>query len=408
MRRLLYLLTFFLVAGDPPPGPGGGMPHGGGGMPHGGAIPHGAAPHAGTARGVEERAVEQQRALQLEKPRAPLERPLEKLETPRAPLERPIEKPQAVQPNLNAIPTFIRQEVKNIPAQPAKGVPEKVRNYIEKVKALGKPVQKATPAAQTRAAPKPSAVQTRLATQFPQMQQWFTPTFFYSHNYFPPYFRRNFNGWGWGWGWPTWVVINNYLDWGWDYPYDYPPSGPPVIVTQPVTNVTNQYFQPAPQAAPAPEVEQPTTPAEEAPAPSAPKWTPEQELEQKQAGGENAGNWMPLGVFAAGRTLQDVNYSSQFIQLALGKEGQLAGTYYNAATNQVHPLGGTIDKETQLAAWTVTDDPNSPVMTTGIYNLTQDKLDVKVHFPNGVEQSWVLVRLQNGQQGNGSGSIDPS
>lgn len=105
--------------------------------------------------------------------------------------------------------------------------------------------------------------------------------------------------------------------------------------------------------------------------------------------------WMPLGVFAAGETYTEAAYSSMFVQLALNKSGQIAGTYYNTATNEVHDLDGEVNEYTQEAVWKVSDNPNSPTMITGLYNLTQDVAIVQVLFTNGRNQNWTLVRIHN-------------
>ncbi len=104
-------------------------------------------------------------------------------------------------------------------------------------------------------------------------------------------------------------------------------------------------------------------------------------------------DWMPLGVFAAGQSPSEASYTSMFVQLALGKDGALAGTYFNSATNEVHDLDGSVDQYTQEAVWKVSDNPDSPTMTTGLYNLTQDASTVQVHFLDGTVQPWTFIRL---------------
>ena len=88
---------------------------------------------------------------------------------------------------------------------------------------------------------------------------------------------------------------------------------------------------------------------------------------------EIVGDWYPLGVFAVGKNATLAANSHMFVQLALDKNGEdIAGTYYNATTDQTHEIVGTVDKESQLAAWWLADNPQSPIVSTGLYNLTKD------------------------------------
>lgn len=107
------------------------------------------------------------------------------------------------------------------------------------------------------------------------------------------------------------------------------------------------------------------------------------------------GEWLPLGVFAVGSTAEEAPYSNMVMQLSLSKEGYLSGTYYNAATDKSYSMEGMVDKKSQEAIWKTSDNPDSPVAWTGLYNLTQDVADIQVRFPNGVDQTKVLVRLKN-------------
>jgi hypothetical protein len=107
--------------------------------------------------------------------------------------------------------------------------------------------------------------------------------------------------------------------------------------------------------------------------------------------------WMPLGVFAL--TSEGVNASSMFLQLALSKDGIVAGTFYNETTGAVHPVEGMVDQKSQRAVWKAADGTNPDVvMETGIYNLTQDQTDVLVHFGPEQTQSWVMVRLDESER----------
>ena len=103
--------------------------------------------------------------------------------------------------------------------------------------------------------------------------------------------------------------------------------------------------------------------------------------------------WLPLGVFALSRG--DTGVSNTVLQLAVSKEGVISGTYYNSDTDIARPVKGTVDKETQRAAWTFADGKDTDiVMETGINNLTQDQTEALFHFGKDITQQWLMVRLQ--------------
>jgi hypothetical protein len=56
------------------------------------------------------------------------------------------------------------------------------------------------------------------------------------------------------------------------------------------------------------------------------------------------GEWMPLGVFAISR--DQATDSNTLLQLAVAKNGVIAGTYYNTSTNIARPVRGQVDKKT--------------------------------------------------------------
>lgn len=102
--------------------------------------------------------------------------------------------------------------------------------------------------------------------------------------------------------------------------------------------------------------------------------------------------WMPLGVFAV--TTEPATDSNALLQLAVDRNGVIAGTYYNTATDIGRPVRGMVDKKTQRAAWTFSDGKNTDIiMETGLFNLTQDQTDALVHFGKDKTQKWRMVRL---------------
>lgn len=107
---------------------------------------------------------------------------------------------------------------------------------------------------------------------------------------------------------------------------------------------------------------------------------------------EYAKNWMPLGVFGVARAKDDSD-PSHFLQLAVSKEGYIAGTCYNLINDQTLPVTGSVDKTSQRAAWRFADNPDV-VMETGIFNLTQDTAPALVHFGKDKTETRLLVRME--------------
>ena len=109
--------------------------------------------------------------------------------------------------------------------------------------------------------------------------------------------------------------------------------------------------------------------------------------------------WLPLGVFALTQDGQASGVEpTLFMQLAISKEGVIAGTFKNMATDQVQTLEGMADKKSQRVAWCVAGQKR-PIIETGISNLTQDTSPALIHFADGQTQQWLLVRLPEPKQG---------
>ena len=87
-----------------------------------------------------------------------------------------------------------------------------------------------------------------------------------------------------------------------------------------------------------------------------------------------------------------VEDSTLFMQLAVSKEGIIAGTFQNTATDKSVEVEGTIDRESQRAAWGPVGE-SWPIMETGIYNLTENESGALLHFAGGESQQWTMVRL---------------
>jgi hypothetical protein len=102
--------------------------------------------------------------------------------------------------------------------------------------------------------------------------------------------------------------------------------------------------------------------------------------------------WMPLGTFAVSTDEKDLK-PSRVVQLAVDKNGIVAGTLYNYDTDKAQTVQGKVDKATQRVAIRF-GDTEDVVAETGLYNLTQEQAPVLVHFGKEKVENYLLVRLE--------------
>jgi hypothetical protein len=180
---------------------------------------------------------------------------------------------------------------------------------------------------------------------------------------------------GYWWGWATAPALTRWVVYAWTRPIYYRyGTGGNVYYQNNMVYIDNRQYSTAAQY-----YQEASTIAS-----SAPKID-----EQRAAKVE----WMPLGVFAI--TADNVNASSMYLQLAVSKEGMIAGTFYNESTGAVHPIEGMVDQKTQRAAWKIADGTNANlIMETGIYDLTEDQASVLMHYGPDETQTAQLVRLE--------------
>ncbi|MBL9125671.1 MAG: hypothetical protein JNG90_18675 [Planctomycetaceae bacterium] len=105
--------------------------------------------------------------------------------------------------------------------------------------------------------------------------------------------------------------------------------------------------------------------------------------------------WMPLGVFAM--VQGDATSSDDIFQLAVDEKGTIRGNYHNVKSDDVEPVSGSVDRETQRVAWTIGSD-QFPIYETGISNLTKSQTPVLVHLDGGETNQVSLVRLEEPAQ----------
>jgi len=110
----------------------------------------------------------------------------------------------------------------------------------------------------------------------------------------------------------------------------------------------------------------------------------------QQAAADPEDNWLTLGVFAM--TQGEHADGNQLLQLAVNKSGVIRGNYYKALTDATHPVYGSVDSESQRAAWTI-GARKDPTFETGVANLTRPQTTMLVHFGPSSTQQWTLVRI---------------
>lgn len=111
-----------------------------------------------------------------------------------------------------------------------------------------------------------------------------------------------------------------------------------------------------------------------------------------QVASTTGADWLPLGVFALSNSQNAETQPTMYFQMAVNKEGTIAGSYYNQPTDQVFPIEGLVDKSSQKAVWKMSQGDNSPTFQTGVYNLTLQETPVSVNFGDQA-QNWQMIRV---------------
>ncbi|MEM9658412.1 MAG: hypothetical protein AAF961_08635 [Planctomycetota bacterium] len=202
------------------------------------------------------------------------------------------------------------------------------------------------------------------------------------YNYPRAAFWRNNPYWArWRWTtpyrWTSWAALSSWSAWGWSSaaPYSYGENvyyqgGDVYYGENPVATEEEYALQAQALATSVPEV----TEAEVAEA--------------------SEDDWLPLGVFAL---TEDGEASgpppSMFLQLAVSKEGVIAGTFHKSDSEDTAEVEGAVDKKNQRTAWGPAGK-DWPIMETGLATLTEDTGPALVHFANGQTQQWLLVRVE--------------
>jgi hypothetical protein len=106
--------------------------------------------------------------------------------------------------------------------------------------------------------------------------------------------------------------------------------------------------------------------------------------------------YQPLGIFALVKG--DETTSDNIFQLAINKDGVVRGNYYDALTDTVQPVFGSLDKKSQRVAWSV-GDKKDKVFEAGLYNLTLEQTTVLVHTGKERTDQYSLFRIEQPQEG---------
>ncbi|MBN1393525.1 MAG: hypothetical protein JW959_00640 [Pirellulales bacterium] len=115
---------------------------------------------------------------------------------------------------------------------------------------------------------------------------------------------------------------------------------------------------------------------------------------EEAADGQTEGKeteWYPLGMYSL---VPPGNHDGiAMLQLAVGKDGTIRGTYQDVMTDGVYPLSGSVDKKTQKAAWSL-DANKEVVYETGLHNLTEPITALVVRFGDQKKQKWTMNRVE--------------
>lgn len=111
---------------------------------------------------------------------------------------------------------------------------------------------------------------------------------------------------------------------------------------------------------------------------------------------EDVGDFLPLGVFALAPA--GAADASGLVQLAVNKQGELRGNYYDVLSGEDAAITGTIDKQKQLAAFQIGTSGNEQ-LEAPLASLTQPQANVTVRFADGETRDWTLARFDEAATG---------
>jgi hypothetical protein len=106
---------------------------------------------------------------------------------------------------------------------------------------------------------------------------------------------------------------------------------------------------------------------------------------------DDAGDWLALGVYSV--VSNSGEPASRLLQLAVNRQGELRGVYFDTIANTSQNLSGRVDQATQEAQWSI--DSNAQItFRANLDQLTQPTGTIEVTQPAGAQQ-WHVARQQN-------------
>ncbi len=211
------------------------------------------------------------------------------------------------------------------------------------------------------------------ATLRPRCSVIFTPNWWHARRHLwhatPWHYCHHHRPYHW-WRWATWAGVRTWVIYSWEDPmvYEYNDNvvfedGAVYVNEEPVATAED-YIEMGDELAGIPEPE------------------PGAEVE-----------WLPLGVFAMAASEDDME-PQMMVQLVVSKDGRIGGTYYHYRTQNMHGISGSVDEETQRAAFKIGDQTDN-LLEVGLAGLAEGEAPVWVHFGKGGNtQTWTLIRME--------------
>ena len=104
--------------------------------------------------------------------------------------------------------------------------------------------------------------------------------------------------------------------------------------------------------------------------------------------------WLPLGVFALCKS--EEGDPTMFLQIAISREGIVAGSFANTTNNENLSVQGGADRESTRLAVTI-GNQDDVVVETGLYSVTEQQASALVHYQDGTRENWLLVKMPDPQ-----------
>lgn len=205
-------------------------------------------------------------------------------------------------------------------------------------------------------------IRNQINQRHPGYQNWFNNNFFDRHGFRPNYYNPGVNWWRAA----RWSTVNNWLGAGWAVPVYY-------------DTVQNVYYEDPDYSSNIPM--------------SSGQVAYDQGSYYSPSLNQTETSWLPLGVFALSQSPEQTSQANMFFQLALNRNGEISGIYFNSSINGIFEMVGTVDKSTQQVIMQISNY-SYPIFITALDNLTDYQTPIRLQFANSIEQTWTLTQLQ--------------